>query len=125
MKTYVILSAIVALATTIGHFTMGYRSYVKPMLAAKFDDVAKRVMLSVFHYISAFLLLSTVSLFLVGFGVWNEDGAVAVVYFIAFNFFGFAAWQLVLAFTSSIPNAPFKMFQWVFFLLVALLALLQ
>lgn len=122
MNIFVFLAAIVALVTLIGHFTFGYSSYVKPMLAAQFDPIAKRVMLCVFHYISLFLILSVLSLSVIGLGFWEENGASSVVIFIALNFLGFAIWQLVLAFTIPLRNAPFKLFQWIFFLLVALFA---
>ena len=50
MNALVLTAGIFAFGVVIGHFTLGAKLYLKPMLAAEFDPVAKRVMLCVFHY---------------------------------------------------------------------------
>ena len=123
MNWLITLSGIFALLTVAGHFTVGSKTYLKPMLAATFDPVAKKVMHCVFHYVSAFLILAAIALLLIGTGTMQFQGAFRLVQFIALNFAAFAVWQLTLASTSGIPNGVFKLFQWVFFITISILAL--
>jgi hypothetical protein len=119
MNGLIITSAIFTLLTTLGHFAVGSKQFLKPMLDSKFDEVARKVMHCVFHYVSTFLILSTVALFMVGLGKIDSSSGSLLVQFIAFNFAIFAVWQMILALTSGITNSLFKMFQWVFFVLIA------
>ncbi len=123
MNWFIIVAGIFALFTTIGHFTIGSKQYLKPMLNATFDPIAKKVMHCVFHYVSAFLILSTVVLLVIGTGIHNTQGSTILVQFIAVNYALFAIWQIVLASISDIPNGVFKLFQWVFFILISGFAL--
>jgi hypothetical protein len=86
----------------------------------QFDQVSKKVMHCVFHYVSTFLILSSVTLFLIGSGILSGAGTEAVINFIGFNYVMFAIWQIVIAITSGIQNGIFKLFQWIFFVLIAL-----
>lgn len=122
MNWLIIVSGIFALFTTIGHFTIGSKKFLKPMLEAAFNPVAKKVMHCVFHYVSAFLILSSLALIYIGTGTIELQGSRIVVQFIAANYFAFAIWQIVIAITSDLRTGLFKLFQWVFFLLVALFA---
>jgi len=124
MNELIILSGIFALSTTLGHFTVGKKQFLLPMLEADFDLVAKKVMHSVFHYVSVFLILSSVLLLLTGMGAIQGGEAKLAVQFVALNYFAFAVWQLVIAIGSGIPKGPFKLFQWVFFILISTTALL-
>jgi hypothetical protein len=45
-----------------------------------------------------------------------------MVQFIAVHFALFAVTQLIIAATSKIPNAVFKMFQWIIFVVIAVFA---
>ena len=123
MNRLVLISGIFALLTTIGHFAVGTKQFLMPMLEAMFDPVAKKVMHCVFHYISAFLILSTIALLSVGTGMLHVQGGALLVQFIACNYLMFAIWQIFLASTSGIPKGVLKLFQWVFFVLVAGFAL--
>jgi hypothetical protein len=78
----------------------------------------------VFHYVSTYLILSAVTLLLIGSGIWSGIGTAAVIKFIAVNYVIFAIWQIALAITSGIPNGIFKLFQWIFFVLIALFSFL-
>jgi hypothetical protein len=120
MNVYLIVAGIVALFTTVGHFTIGSKQFLQPMLASTFDPLTQKVMHCVFHYVSAFLILSTAAMLLIGFGVDLGAGTQLLVRFIALNYAGFAVWQIALASTSGIPNGVFKMFQWIFFALIAI-----
>ena len=122
MNWFIISAGIVSAFTTIGHFTMGTKEYLKPMLSAEFDIVPKSVMHSVFHYVSVFLILSTMVLLLVGFGVKSDSQPSLLVRFVALNYAAFAIWQIIIAARSDIPRGITKLFQWVFFVTIAVLA---
>ncbi|MFC1523730.1 hypothetical protein ACFL6N_02955 [Thermodesulfobacteriota bacterium] len=119
MNTLIVVSGIFALLTTMGHFAVGSKKFLKPMLEASFDPIAHKIMHCVFHYVSAFLILSTVALLAIGTGMITDQGTSLVVRFIAANYAVFAVWQIALASTSGIPNGLLKLFQWVFFILIS------
>jgi hypothetical protein len=122
MKFMVLLSGIVALLTTIGHFTVGTQQFLNPLLKSDMEPVAKKVMQCVFHYMSVFLVLSTLALLMVGFEVRTGSPARLLTRFIALNYAAFAIWQFILAKQSDIPDAIKKLFQWMFFTAIAALA---
>lgn len=123
MNLLVTLAGATALMTTAGHFTAGTKMYLKPLLASDIEPVAKKVLHCVFHYVSVFLVLSTAALLWIGLGMADAVAVDALARFIALNYIAFGIWQLVLAKLSGIPSAPVKMFQWVFFFVIAALAL--
>jgi hypothetical membrane protein len=122
MNLPIFVAGLVAGFITLGHFTIGSTRYLKPMLQASFDDVPKKINHCVFHYISAFLVLSAVFLLLIGAGFNNQADTSWLVKFIAFNYGFFALVQIIIAATSGIRNAIFKMFQWMLFVFVAVFA---
>ncbi|MBU2602889.1 MAG: hypothetical protein KKA32_12115 [Actinobacteria bacterium] len=85
MNWLLLVAAAVAAFTTVGHFVIGRKLYLLPMLAASFDEVARKVMHAVFHYVSVFLLLSTAALGAGAFGVSLGDGGDTLFRFIALN----------------------------------------
>jgi hypothetical protein len=122
MNWFLILAGIFSVFTVIGHFTMGSKLYLQPMLAAEFDAVPKKVMHSVFHYVSVYLILSALALLAAGFGLLSVDSSIVLVRFIALNYGLFAGWQILIAATSGIEKGVFKLFQWVFFIMIAVFA---
>jgi hypothetical protein len=68
------------------------------------------------------LILSTIALIAIGLGCrFNSDTAL-LVKFIAINYAVFAISQIVIAATSNIPNGVVKLFQWIFFVGIAIFA---
>ena len=122
MNWLIVSAGLVSAFTTIGHFVIGSKEYLTPMLAAPFDPVPKKVMHSVFHYVSVFLILSALALLAIGFEFVTDDQPSLLVRFIALNYAFFAVWQIVIAVTCEIERALFKLFQWVFFIIIAVLA---
>ena len=122
MNWFLIGAGLVGLFTTIGHFLIGSKEYLTPMLTASFELVPKKVMHSVFHYVSVFLILSTLALLSIGFGIVSDNQPSLLVRFIALNYAFFAIWQIAIALASDIEKGVFKMFQWVFFVIIAILA---
>ncbi len=92
MNWYIIIAGLIASATTVGHFAVGSKDFLKPMLGASIDPVPKKVMHCVFHYVSAYLILSAVTLLLIGLNIWSGAGSAAVTKFIAANYVVFAIW---------------------------------
>jgi len=101
---------------------MGVKQYLTPMLEAQIDQIPKQVMHSAFHCVSVFLLLSTAALLAIGVGAFDEEGTQMLVRFIGTNYALFAVGHIAIAVTSQIRNEMFKMFQWAFFILIAILA---
>ncbi|MDY6881570.1 MAG: hypothetical protein V2J25_05210 [Desulfatiglans sp.] len=124
MNWHISIAGFIALFTTIGHFAIGNKQFLRPMLETSFDPVAKKTMHCVFHYVSAYLILSSVALLLIGFNVWPSNGTNTLILFIGVNYLVFAVWQIVLSTTSDIPRGVFKLFQWIFFVLIALFSFL-
>jgi hypothetical protein len=122
MNTLLLISGAVAGFCTVGHFMIGRRSYLRPMLQASFDDVAKKVMHCVFHYVSVFLVLTSVTLLLLGFGVMPNPDASLTVKLIALHYALFAIAQIVIALVSGIERVLIKMFQWTIFVVIAIFA---
>ncbi len=122
MNWMIFIAGILAAMTTVGHFTIGKRDFLKPLLDSPLDDVPKKVMHCLFHYISAFLVISTIVLLAVGIGAKFKSGHTLLVDFIAIHYAAFAVTQLVIALKSGIPKPAFKLFQWVFFALTAIFA---
>lgn len=122
MNVLLFISGLVAGFTTIGHFVIGSKSFLKPMLNASLDEIPKKVMHCVFHYVSVFLILSTIVLLLLGLGIRWGAASSLLVRFIAIHYAAFAAVQIAIALTAKIEKAIFKLFQWMFFIIIALLA---
>jgi len=125
MNYFILISAIITLAATIGHFTMGKKEYLMPVLTSDIDIIAKKIMQSLFHYMSVFMVLSTIILFA---GSSQQcplyEYVHGMIRFIALVYAGFAITQLAIAATSGIKNGALKMFQWVFWALISLFSIL-
>lgn len=122
MNWLLFISGLFALLAVIDHFVMSEKSFLKPMLNASFDDIPKKVMYSVFHFISIFLVLSAAVLLALGLGYKCNGDFSLLVRFIAINYLLFAISQIIIALTSKIDKAIFKLFQWAFFILIAVFA---
>ena len=109
MNWMIIISGLVAGFVNVGHFTVGSKDFLKPMLQADFDDVPKKVMHCVFHYVSAYLVLSFIVLIAIGLGFSFGTADALLVKFIAVNYFFFAITQIVIAATSNIPKGVIKL----------------
>ena len=122
MNWMIFISGLAAGFVNLGHFTIGSKEFLKPMLHADFDDVPQKVMHCVFHYVSVYLILSFIVLMAIGLGFSFGTADKLLVKFIAINYFLFAITQIVIAAASNIPKGVIKMFQWIFFLIIAIFA---
>lgn len=121
MNYFIFMSALIALVALIGHCTMGRKEYLLPVMNSEIDNVPKKVMQSLFHYMTVFLV---VSIFILLAGSHHlcpmYDYVHNMIRFIGIVYAFFAIAQFLIALTSGIPGAVFKMFQWVFWALIAL-----
>ena len=122
MNWLILIAGLVALFATIGHLTMGRKSFLKPMMDASFDEIPKKVMQAVFHYVTVFQILSSAALLLVGFGISFSLDSTLLIWFVALNYSLFAITGIIIALTSGIPSGLLKMFQWIFWIIIAGLA---
>ena len=122
MNWPILIAGIGAVFITVGHFTVGRKLYLQPMLQASFDDLPQKINHCVFHYVSVYLAISAIFLLLIGTGFHSGADNAWLVKFISLNYGLFALVQIVIAATSGIQNAIFKMFQWLLFLFVAVFA---
>jgi hypothetical protein len=122
MNWSIFIAGVGAVFITVGHFTAGSKLYLQPMLQASFDDLPKKANHCVFHYVSVYLVLSAIFLLLTGTGYHSGTDNSWLVKFISLNYGLFALVQIVIAATSGIQNAIFKMFQWLLFVFVAVFA---
>jgi hypothetical protein len=122
MNWMILIAGLAAGFVNLGHFTVGSKDFLKPMLQADFDDVPKKVMHCVFHYVSVYVVLSFIVLIAIGLGFSFGPSDALLVKFIAINYFLFAITQIVIAATSNIPNGVIKLFQWIFFVVIAIFA---
>jgi len=126
MNYFVLISGIFAIAASLGHFIVGYNSYLKPVIEVDIDLIAKNVMISLFHYMSVFMVISAVILTGFGFGSsmgfenWRD-----VCLLIGTIYLGFGIAQFLIAINSSVQGGMIKMFQWIFWFLIALFSLLE
>ncbi len=125
MNYFIFIAALLSLGAVIGHFTMGRKVYLLPVLDSDIDIVPKKVMQSLFHYMSVFLVLSTIVLFA---GSHHScplyDYVHNMIRFIAIVYAFFALVQFIIAATSGISGGIFKLFQWVFWALISACAIL-
>lgn len=120
MNYFILTAGILAALATIGHFTMGSKKFLRPVIKSDIDLTVKKVMQSLFHYMSVFMVLT--SLFLIAIstgGCQLYENTPDVVRFIAIVYSGFAIVQFIIAATSEIKMGIFKLFQWIFWALIA------
>jgi hypothetical protein len=110
----ILISGLAAGFVNLGHLIIGGKGFLKPMLQADFDEVPKKVMHCVFHYVSVYVALSFIVLIAIGLGFSFGAADTLLVKFIAT--------QIVIAATSNIPKGVTKLFQWIFFMVIAIFA---
>ncbi len=124
MNIPVLIAGVLAAMATIGHFTVGRKLYLKPLMDSDMDLIPKKVMQTVFHYVSVYQVLSSWMLIMLGIRGDNcmFDPTLALS-FIAYNYAIFGITQIIIALRSKVPGALFKMFQWIFWIIIAALVL--
>ncbi len=121
MNWFYLISCIVATLACIGHFVIGYRKYLTPVLLSDADMFSKRTALSLYHYMSVWMVITAVVMMLYTFDwppfVADND---FVAKFIGLVYAGFAFVNLL----SAIKVGIFRLFQWIFWALISIFAFL-
>jgi hypothetical protein len=125
MNYFILTAGVLSSIATIGHFAMGTKSFLNPVLTSNIDEIPKKVMESIFHYLSVLMILTSVVLLAIsiGYNITFESTA-DVVKIIGTIYACFAVVQLYIAATSSIKMGVFKLFQWIFWTLIAVFSFL-
>ena len=124
MDGLIIASGVLAAFAAIGHLVIGGKSFLVPMTSAQFDAVPKKVMHCVFHFITVDFFLSAGLLLLAGFGVGLKWDPSLAIFLVGAKFGGYAVVQVAMVLASGIPKGLAKIFQWVFFVGISVLALI-
>ncbi len=153
MNYSLLVAGMLSAMAVIGHFTVGRKEYLMrslgliprplgrsmllkiprclrrgssfPVLSADIEEIPKKVMHSLFHYMSVFMVVSAIMLLFFAFG--NNlffSNARDVSFFIGILYAGFALSQFLIAITSSIKSGIIKMFQWIFWTMIAVFVFL-
>ena len=125
MNYFIFISALITLVAIIGHLTMGSKEYLKPVLDSDIGSVPKKVMQSLFHYMSVFLVLSMIILLAGSHELCPMyDYVHNMIRFIGIVFAFFALTSFIIGLTSGISGGVLKMFQWLFWALIAAFAII-
>lgn len=125
MNYYILTAGVLATFATIGHFAIGTKDFLKPVMISDIDEIPKKVMESLFHYMSVFMILTSVVLLAIAVGHdLIFDTTTDVVKIIGTIYACFAVVQLYIALTSSLKMGVFKLFQWIFWALIAVFSFL-
>lgn len=125
MNIHILFAGILAAMAVFGHFTAGRKLYLKPVMDSNLDEVPKRIMLSLFHYMSVFQIMSVIVLFYASSdAAMMHDDISIVIKFIGICYGLFGIVQFVIGALSPIKNGVLKMFQWMFWVFISAFALL-
>jgi len=125
MNYYIFTAGVISTLATIGHFAIGTKDFLKPVLNSEVGDIPKNVMVSLFHYMSGFMVLTSVILLSISMGehlIFQNTKDVVVMIGLFYGIF--AIIQFAIALFSSITLGVVKLFQWIFWLLIALFTLI-
>ncbi len=126
MNYLTLIAGIIASLATIGHFAIGTKDFLKPVMNSQIEEIPKRVMKSLFHYMSVFMIITSIFLLAISTGkCMLFDSTTDVVKLIGFIYAGFAIIQFIIALSSSVKMGIFKMFQWIFWALIAIFSLVS
>ncbi len=122
MNLLVFAGGVLGTFATIGHFTLGSKRFLKPMLDSNMEEVPKKVMHSIYHFLSVFMILSSLALLMIGANIIDHEGFNMLGQFIAANYLCFTFWQIVLILITKIEGGLIKFYQWMIFFVISCLA---
>ena len=103
MNYFILTAGIFAALATIGHFTMGSKRFLRPVMKSELDLTVKKVMQSLFHYMSVYMVLTSIFLIAMSTGECQQfENTPDVVKLIGFIYAGFAIVHFIIAATSKI-----------------------
>jgi hypothetical protein len=124
MDIFTFIAGLLAAFVVFGHFIMGIKWYLTPMMKSDFDLVPKATMQSAFHYVSVYLLLSAAALIISGLKIFPGTETYLLVKFIGLNYLTFTLVQIFYSVKNKVKKPLVTMFQWTLFLPIGILCLL-
>ena len=124
LEDFFIASGVLAAFATIGHLTIGIKSFLSPMRNADFGETPKMAMHCVFHFITVDFALSAAALLLACFRVTVGYDLRSIALFVALHFALYGIVQIVMVVSSKMKRGLMKIFQCTLFLLIAVVILL-
>ncbi|BDD00390.1 hypothetical protein [Persicobacter psychrovividus] len=120
MNYFTIAAGLLATFACIGHFTMGTKDFLRPILQANVALIPRKVMQSLFHYMSVILVLTAVLLLSFGFGHHlGFEHPKDIILLWAVLYLGLGIAQFAVALTLPVKGNIFRLFQWIFWLLIS------
>lgn len=120
-NTMLFWAAIIASFVIFGHLLYGYSTFIMPM-SRKLSDRSHQAMLNmIYHYITVFMILSAIELWVVALGVVDISAFWPLTLFIGANYILFGIVQIGLSIYYRLQRPLARMFQWIFFFLIGLL----
>jgi hypothetical protein len=101
---------------------MSGKAFLKPMMAAPFDEVPKVVMHCVFRFVSVDFVLATIVLLAAGFGVTFGFDVRLLVVFVAIHLALYGIVEVTLVLSSEIKGGLTRIYLWSISLLIAIFA---
>ncbi|MEK7382402.1 MAG: hypothetical protein AAB262_03860, partial [Elusimicrobiota bacterium] len=102
MEIKILVAGILATGIVIGHFTLGFRMYVVPMLGSYTPLVPRATMHGVFHHLSVFLCLAAAARPAIGLGKVDYQSNQLFVRFLGANYALFAVGPLAMLVESAL-----------------------
>ncbi|MGL4993719.1 MAG: hypothetical protein ACRC6R_06300 [Bacteroidales bacterium] len=119
MNIYYLIAAFVAVLSQIGHLTIGRKKFIDPVLKSDYiSQEVKGVVHTLFHYMTYMIGVSAVVLFYI-----SQYSTVLSVDSSVIGLFLGCVWagMGLVALTLSFRYGLFKIFQWIFWFVIAIL----
>ncbi len=120
MNGFWLAASAIAAVTALIHLIAGHRAPLGVMLAADFDEVAKRTMHVVWHLVTIDLVISAAVLFAAA--AWPARVSTQLPGVVAVQHGLYAVAFVVIALASRLPRGLLKLPQWILFVPIVGLA---
>lgn len=122
MNWLLLISGILVIFCIVGHLTKGTKSFLKPMLNADFEAFGKKIFHSMFHYLTAYFILTGI---IITYAAFSFEACGMNLYaplkLIAIFYMLFGIIQFITGITSGIKGWFTKCIQWELFLIIGIL----
>ena len=121
MNLLILASGALCLFTFFVHFLLGQVNPVRPFLASNLEEVAKATLLACWHFVSVYLLCSSLILLYAGYS--NQPDLIIAVRLISVSYILFAAVFITVGWYFFSFRAFKELPQWTLLLPIGLLGL--
>lgn len=124
MNYFLLMAGFISSLLILGHLLFGIKWYLQPMLDSELRKISMYALQSMYHFVSGFLLLSSMALLLLGFGITYNTDPKLLVYFIGDGIILFAIIQVYYAFKHNMKPSLIPSIQWTLYITVGILCFL-